>query len=140
MEKKNGYVPLFETKLAKGRLLFRLHAVSIFVSICMVFVYRLKYFPFSEGLEKVWLWTGLFLSEICFGFFWFLTAVIRWKPIRRYTYKDRLALRFLFIFQLQFLHQGFCFRIEFVSETIMMCAGMEKICQELTYLYAQQIQ
>ncbi|KAL5771752.1 hypothetical protein ACOSP7_015906 [Xanthoceras sorbifolium] len=98
MEKKE-YVPLFETKSAKGRSLFHLYAVSMFLGICMIFVYRVSYFPSSSsleegGLDKRWVWMGLFFSEIWFSWYWFLTLVNRWNPVYRYTFKDRLSLRY----------------------------------------------
>ncbi|KAJ0017642.1 hypothetical protein Pint_09408 [Pistacia integerrima] len=68
MESKD-YVPLFETKPAKGRILFRLYAASIFVAICMIFVYRVSYFLSSlEGpaVER-WAWSGMFLAELWFS-------------------------------------------------------------------------
>ncbi|KAJ0017641.1 hypothetical protein Pint_09409 [Pistacia integerrima] len=70
MESKD-YVPLFETKPAKGRILFRLYAASIFVAICMIFVYRVSYFPSSlEGPAVArWAWSGMFLAELCFSWY-----------------------------------------------------------------------
>ncbi|XP_031270406.1 cellulose synthase-like protein E1 isoform X2 [Pistacia vera] len=70
MESKD-YVPLFETKPAKGRILFRLYAASVFVAICMIFVYRASYFPSSlEGpaIER-WAWSGMFLAELWFSWY-----------------------------------------------------------------------
>ncbi|CBI23490.3 unnamed protein product, partial [Vitis vinifera] len=37
---------------------------------------------------------GLFLSELLFSFYWFLTQLVRWSPIYRYTFKDRLSQRY----------------------------------------------
>ncbi|KAK0595728.1 hypothetical protein LWI29_009418 [Acer saccharum] len=88
MEKRDDH--LFETKSAKGRSLFHLYGVSMFVSTCMIFVYRVSYFE-----ERYWVyWMGLFLSEIWFTWYFFLILVIRWNPIYRYTFKHKLSLRY----------------------------------------------
>lgn len=94
MESKD-YVPFFDTKPAKGRVLFRLYAASMFVAICMVFAYRVSYFPSSlEGqLVERWAWSGMFLAELWFSWYWFLILVNRWNTIYRYPFKDRLSLR-----------------------------------------------
>ncbi|RVW33652.1 Cellulose synthase-like protein E6 [Vitis vinifera] len=42
---KDGYLPLFETKVAKGRILFRCYAASVFVGIIFICVYRVVHFP-----------------------------------------------------------------------------------------------
>ncbi|XP_044497378.1 cellulose synthase-like protein E1 [Mangifera indica] len=95
MESKD-YVPFFDTKPAKGRVLFRLYAASMFVAICMVFAYRVSYFPSSlEGqLVERWAWSGMFLAELWFSWYWFLILVNRWNTIYRYPFKDRLSLRY----------------------------------------------
>jgi len=36
---------------------------------------------------------GLFFSELQFCFYWFVTTVVRWNPIYRNTFKDRLSHR-----------------------------------------------
>ncbi|XVF42562.1 hypothetical protein PTKIN_Ptkin01aG0373400 [Pterospermum kingtungense] len=91
---KNDYVPLFETRPVKGRVLFRLFAASILVCICFIFVYRIRFFPAGGGKVERWSWIGLFLSEIWFSFYWFLTAVCRWNCVYRLPYKDRLSQRY----------------------------------------------
>jgi hypothetical protein len=90
----NDHLPLFVTKSAKARIPFQLYALSIFVGICFIFEYRLSYIPAKEEAGR-WAWIGLFLSELWFSFYWFLTTVVRWNPIYRYTFKDRLSLRSL---------------------------------------------
>ncbi|CBI41095.3 unnamed protein product, partial [Vitis vinifera] len=37
---------------------------------------------------------GLFLSELWFSFYWFLTQFVRWNLVYRYTFKDRLSQRY----------------------------------------------
>ncbi|XVF42561.1 hypothetical protein PTKIN_Ptkin01aG0373300 [Pterospermum kingtungense] len=91
---KNDHVRLFETRPVKGRVHFRLLAASIFVAICFVFIYRLRFFAAMEGKLERWSWIGLFLSEIWFSFYWFLTIVCRWYSVHRFPYKHRLSQRF----------------------------------------------
>ncbi|RVW87227.1 Cellulose synthase-like protein E6 [Vitis vinifera] len=92
---RDGYLPLFETKVAKGRILFRCYAASMFVGIIFIWVYRVVHFP-PAGAQVLrrWAWMGLFLSELLFSFYWFLTQLVRWSPIYRYTFKDRLSQRY----------------------------------------------
>ena len=92
---RDGYLPLFETKVAKGRILYRCYAASVFVGIIFIWVYRVVHFPPAGAqLLRRWAWMGLFLSELLFSFYWFLTQLVRWSPIYRYTFKDRLSQRF----------------------------------------------
>ncbi|KAL6332717.1 hypothetical protein AAG906_010057 [Vitis piasezkii] len=60
---RDGHLPLFETKTSKGRILFGLYAVSTFVGICLICVYRLTHLP-EEGEVGRWPWIGWFLSEL----------------------------------------------------------------------------
>ncbi|KAK4588667.1 hypothetical protein RGQ29_019611 [Quercus rubra] len=89
----NNGLPLFVTKSAKGRILFQLYAILIFVGVCLIFLYRLSHIPKREEAGR-WAWIGLFLSELWFSFYWFLTTFVRLNPIYRYTFKDRLSLRY----------------------------------------------
>ncbi|XVE90178.1 hypothetical protein DITRI_Ditri20bG0057400 [Diplodiscus trichospermus] len=91
---KNYHVPLFETRPVKRRIVFRLFSASILVGICFICMYRVKFFPVESGRIERWAWIGLFLSELWFSFYWFLTAVFRWNPVYRFPYKDRLCQRF----------------------------------------------
>lgn len=86
------YFPLFETKQAKGRLIYRVFATSIFVAICMIWIYRATFMPMKVE-EGRWGWIVLFMAEIWFSFYWFLTQVLRWDCIYRYSFKDRLNKR-----------------------------------------------
>ncbi|XP_022718877.1 cellulose synthase-like protein E1 isoform X2 [Durio zibethinus] len=92
--KSNGYLPLFETRQARGLLLFRLYAASIFVDICFICFYRVSYFPSLQGKTERWVWIGMFLAELWFGFYFFVTVVVRWNPVFRYTFKNRLSARY----------------------------------------------
>ncbi|XP_062088068.1 cellulose synthase-like protein E6 isoform X2 [Humulus lupulus] len=96
------YLPLFETKSAKSRTQFRLFVGTMLVGICSIFVYRLRYMPLPTKEEgavlviriKLWAWIGLFLSELWFTLYWFVTLVVRWNPVHRHTFKDRLTIRY----------------------------------------------
>ncbi|KAK8504571.1 hypothetical protein V6N11_019250 [Hibiscus sabdariffa] len=91
---KIEYVPLFETRQVKGRILFRCVAASILLGICFVFVYRVRFLPVGGGKAERWAWIGLFLSEIWFSFFWFLTTVCRWNSVIRIPHLHTLSQRF----------------------------------------------
>ncbi|XP_057957534.1 cellulose synthase-like protein E6 isoform X2 [Malania oleifera] len=95
MGRGDEYVPLFETKEAKGRIPYRLYAASVFVGICMIWVYRVSHLPAAEEqvLER-WVWVGAFLAELWFSFYWLITQFVRWNPIFRSTFKDRLSHRY----------------------------------------------
>ncbi|TQD96695.1 hypothetical protein C1H46_017697 [Malus baccata] len=85
--------PLFETKRAKGRVLYRVFAASIFAGICLVWFYRASHIP-KAGEDGRFGWIGLLGAEIWFGFYWLLTQASRWNPVYRYTFKDRLSQRY----------------------------------------------
>ncbi|KAM4101590.1 hypothetical protein ACB094_05G154900 [Castanea mollissima] len=90
---KDDNLPLFETKSAKGRILFQIYSLLIFVGTCFIFAYRLSHIP-AKGEPGRWAWMGLFFSELWFCFYWFDTTVVRWNPIYRNTFKDRLSHRY----------------------------------------------
>ncbi|KAL4628052.1 hypothetical protein ACB092_05G209700 [Castanea dentata] len=90
---KDENLPLFATKLAKGRILFQFYSLLIFVGICFIFVYRLSHIPAKKEPGR-WAWMGLFFSELWFSFYWFVTTIVRWNPIYRNTFKDRLSHRY----------------------------------------------
>ncbi|MFQ6634853.1 hypothetical protein Gotur_011150, partial [Gossypium turneri] len=90
---ENEYVPLFETRQVKGRILFRCIAASILLGICFIVMYRIRYFPVGGKAER-WTWIGLFLSELWFSFYWLLTTVCRWNAVIRIPFIHRLSQRF----------------------------------------------
>ncbi|CAK9182210.1 unnamed protein product [Ilex paraguariensis] len=90
---KDGYLPLFETKSAKGRIPYWLYAGSMIVGIGFIFVYRVSHLP-AQGEDGRWAWIGLFLADLWFSFYWFVTQSARWNPIYRYTFKERLSQRY----------------------------------------------
>ncbi|KAF6153812.1 hypothetical protein GIB67_001045 [Kingdonia uniflora] len=89
---QDSNLPLFETKRGKGRIVYRLFAASIFVGICLIWVYRAANIP-KEGARRLF-WIGLFGAELWFGFFWIITQSVRWNNIYRYPFKDRLLERY----------------------------------------------
>ncbi|MBA0687116.1 hypothetical protein Goari_014677 [Gossypium aridum] len=62
-----SYLPLFETRPARGRQLFQLFSASISITICFIWVYRVSYFPAAEAKAERWTWLGLFLAELWFS-------------------------------------------------------------------------
>lgn len=86
--------PLFETKRAKGIVLYRLFAASIFVGICLIWVYRVSHIP-KAGEDGRFGWMGLLAAELWFGFYWLLTQASRWNRVYRHTFKDRLSQRYV---------------------------------------------
>ncbi|XP_022941006.1 cellulose synthase-like protein E1 [Cucurbita moschata] len=87
-----GYLPLFETIEGKGRVAYRVFAASIFVGICFIWSYRVRFVP-EEEEEGRWGWFGLFAAEIWFGFYWILTQAPRCNHIYRRTFKHNLSKR-----------------------------------------------
>jgi len=119
---EEGYTPLFETKEAKGRLIYRIFAGTILAAICMVWIYRaitiqkamVGYREEGRSLE-LWGLIGLFCAEIWFGFYWILTQSLRWRPVYRYSFKERLLIRLVFSFILESSH---CFLSSFFMEEV----------------------
>ncbi|KAG8657787.1 hypothetical protein MANES_03G090316v8 [Manihot esculenta] len=87
------YMPLFETKRAKGRVLYRLFAGTLFTGICFIWAYRVGNIP-KRGEDGRWVWIGLLGAELWFGFYWVLTQALRWNRVYRCIFKDRLSQRY----------------------------------------------
>ncbi|XP_050371386.1 cellulose synthase-like protein E6 isoform X2 [Argentina anserina] len=87
------YLPLFATTRAKGRVLYRLFAVSVFIGICLICVYRVSHIP-KASEDGRFGWMYLFAAELWFSFYWFLTQATRWSRVYRQTFKERLSLRY----------------------------------------------
>ncbi|CAL5087818.1 unnamed protein product [Urochloa decumbens] len=81
---------LFATEKVGGRALYKLQAVTVFLGICLVLCYRVTHVP-AAGTAA---WLGMLAAELWFSFYWILTQSVRWRPIRRRTFKDRLAARY----------------------------------------------
>ncbi|XP_058112665.1 cellulose synthase-like protein E6 isoform X4 [Magnolia sinica] len=88
---REGYAPLFETKEAKGRIAYKIYAISVFMGICMIWMYRATHVP-EKGLR--WAWFCMFGAEIWFGIYWIFTQSARWRPVYRSTFKERLSHRY----------------------------------------------
>ncbi|XP_050218557.1 cellulose synthase-like protein E1 isoform X2 [Mercurialis annua] len=85
--------PLFETKRAKGRVVYRVFAATLFVAICLILVYRWIYIP-KQGEDGRWVWFGLLGADLWFGFYWLISLALRWQPVYRFPNKDRLNSRY----------------------------------------------
>ncbi|CAL5081946.1 unnamed protein product [Urochloa decumbens] len=83
---------LFSTEKVGGRALYKLQAVTVFAGICLVLCYRATHIPAAGTCRAAWL--GMLAAELWFGFYWVITQSVRWHPVRRRTFKDRLAARY----------------------------------------------
>ncbi|XP_058115292.1 cellulose synthase-like protein E6 [Magnolia sinica] len=89
----DGYLPLFETREATGRIAYRLYVICMFLGICMIWAYRATHIP-RKGEEGRWVWIGVFAAEVWFGFYWIITQSVRWNRVDRSTFKERLSQRY----------------------------------------------
>lgn len=90
---KSEYIPLFETKKMRGRIVHRLFATSMFVGIILIWIYRAIHIPRSRE-DGRWAWIGMFGAEIWFGLYWFISQSVRWNPVYRLNFTDRLSHKF----------------------------------------------
>ncbi|KAK1424136.1 hypothetical protein QVD17_19453 [Tagetes erecta] len=81
-------LPLIETKPIKGRLAYKLYASSVFVGICLIWAYRFSHFPATIGRCA---WLIISLSDLWFGLYWLLSQSLRFNPISRSTFNQRLT-------------------------------------------------
>ncbi|MQM09648.1 hypothetical protein Taro_042524 [Colocasia esculenta] len=88
----HGDGPLFETTAVKGRLAYKLFAGSVFLGVCLIWVYRTTHVP-GEGRRR-WSWLGLLAADVWFGLYWVLTQSVRWNPTHRRSFPDRLSRRY----------------------------------------------
>ncbi|KAL6544555.1 hypothetical protein OROMI_023417 [Orobanche minor] len=86
----SSYAPLFETQKAKGSLIYKLFATSVFVGIIFIWFYRATQVNENGRLG----WIGMFGAELWFGLYWILTQAHRWNLVYRQTFKDRLSKRY----------------------------------------------
>jgi hypothetical protein len=76
--------PLFETKEGRFRGAYKVFASTVFVGICLIWVYRLTHIPTAAAEEdhddddeplagRYWAWIGVFMAELCFGLYWIVS-------------------------------------------------------------------
>ena len=87
------YSPLFETRKGRGRLIYRPFAISLFVAVCFIWVYRLSHIPTKGEEYEKWAWLGLLGADLWFGLYWVLTQAFRWNLVFRQPFKNRLSQR-----------------------------------------------
>ncbi|KAL5802183.1 hypothetical protein ACOSQ4_030488 [Xanthoceras sorbifolium] len=86
--------PLFETKEAEGRVVYRFFAGTMMVGICLVWFYRILHVPEAGDQEGRWAWIGMFMAELWFGLYWIVTQPVRFNIRYRFPFKDRLSTRY----------------------------------------------
>ncbi|KAI4306233.1 hypothetical protein L6164_029525 [Bauhinia variegata] len=86
-------VPLFESKEARFRLVYKLFASTIFAAICWIWVYRFTNIP-RAGEQGRWPWIAISMSELGFGLYWIITSCVRWKIVFHSPFKQRLSNRY----------------------------------------------
>ncbi|KAK9152376.1 hypothetical protein Syun_010685 [Stephania yunnanensis] len=89
-ESSNG---LFKTKVIKGHKGYRALALTIFVNICLIWMFRATHVP-KSGEPHRWAWLGLFAAELWFGLFWIINQSLRWTHVQHRTFKHKLHQRF----------------------------------------------
>ncbi|RDY00832.1 Cellulose synthase-like protein E1 [Mucuna pruriens] len=88
------YSPLFETRRGRGRLIYRTFAISLFVAICFIWLYRFSHITATNGYHGKLLCLGMFAAEVWFGFYWLLTQAFRWNLVFRQPFKNILSQRY----------------------------------------------
>ncbi|KAK7387179.1 hypothetical protein VNO78_27752 [Psophocarpus tetragonolobus] len=87
------YYPLFETRRARGRFIYIIFSLSLFVGICFIWVYRVSHIP-REGEDGKWAWIGLLCVDLWFGLYWLLRHPFRWNPVFRQPFRHILSQRY----------------------------------------------
>ncbi|KAK7305268.1 hypothetical protein VNO77_43170 [Canavalia gladiata] len=85
------YSPLFETRRGRGRFIYRSFAISLFVAICFIWLYRVCHI---NGEDGKWAWFGMLGADLWFGFYWLLTQAFRWNLVFRQPFNNRLYQRY----------------------------------------------
>ncbi|KAG8072216.1 hypothetical protein GUJ93_ZPchr0006g42745 [Zizania palustris] len=85
--------PLFATEKPNRMAVaaYRLFAGTVFAGVLLIWLYRVTHLPPRGGSVQRWAWLGMLAAELWFGFYWVLTLSVRWSPVYRRTFKDRLA-------------------------------------------------
>jgi hypothetical protein len=47
----------------------------------------------GEAGSEAWLWLGMLAAELWFGLCWIVAQSVRWRPVRRRAFRDRVAAR-----------------------------------------------
>jgi hypothetical protein len=84
---------LFATESIGGRAVYRLHAVTVAAGILLVLYYRATHVP--AGGEGRAAWLGMLAAELWYSAYWVITQSVRWSPVSRRPFRDRLAARFV---------------------------------------------
>ncbi|XBH92719.1 hypothetical protein VPH35_083793 [Triticum aestivum] len=82
---------LFETETHGGRAAYRLHAVTVAAGILLLLYYRATRVPAAGEGRAAWL--GMLAAELWYAAYWVVTQSVRWSPVRRRPFRDRLAAR-----------------------------------------------
>ncbi|KAL6635048.1 hypothetical protein ACP70R_027719 [Stipagrostis hirtigluma subsp. patula] len=86
--------PLFATERATrtAAYAYRLFAGTVFAGVLLIWLYRATHVPpRSGGGARRWAWLGLSAAELWFGFYWLLMLSVRWSPVYRRAFRDRLS-------------------------------------------------
>ncbi|XP_062016037.1 cellulose synthase-like protein E6 [Rosa rugosa] len=92
-ESSTTTLPLFESKTARFRGVYRVFASTIFVGVCLIWLYRLINIP-KAGERGRWAWIGMLMAEFLFGLYWIITQSVRWSVTYRQPLKNRLSQRY----------------------------------------------
>ncbi|CAL5081948.1 unnamed protein product [Urochloa decumbens] len=88
---------LFSTERFGARALYKLYAATVAAGICLVLYYRAAHAPAGDedvgGRAAAWLWLGMLAAELWFGLCWVVAQSVRWCPVRRRVFSDRLPAR-----------------------------------------------
>ncbi|XP_027335305.1 cellulose synthase-like protein E1 isoform X2 [Abrus precatorius] len=87
---KDEYSPLFETIRRRGKFLYIIFSLSLFVCIFFIWVYRVSHLP-KNGK---WAWIGLLSADLWFGLYWLLRHPFRCNPVFRQPFTHILSQRY----------------------------------------------
>jgi len=92
----SGRPPLFasEKPARVAAYAYRLFASTLLAGLLLIWLYRATHLPPRSSSARWWAWLGLSAAELWFGFYWVLTLSVRWSPVYRRTFPDRLARRY----------------------------------------------
>ncbi|KAG2653657.1 hypothetical protein PVAP13_1NG463800 [Panicum virgatum] len=92
----SGRPPLFasEKPARVAAYAYRLFASTLLAGLLLIWLYRATHLPPRSSSARWGAWLGLSAAELWFGFYWVLTLSVRWSPVYRRTFPDRLARRY----------------------------------------------